>query len=400
MKPLLTGIRVLEISSVVLGPLAGQILGDLGASVVKIEPLDGEIARASHPGVGGNGALYLSNNRNKKAIAIDLKTEAGKAVARRMIAGSDIFLHNMRIEAVERLGLGFDAVAELNPRLIYCSAIGFGQQGRYRDRPAFDDIIQAASGLAGLAERQGEEPRFIPTILADKVGALYAVYGILAAVVARERGREKAIHIQVPMFEAMASFVLNEHLAEATFKNDGSVGYPRVLARDRRPYRTRDGWIAVLPYTAEQWRRFFCEVGRSDICAEAWFVDPHSRSERLDDLYAVVSSVLTERTTAEWVETLSRLDVPCSPVTRLDDLLHDPHLADVGFFNVGDNYPPEIKRTLPQPVLFDEVDTLPDTAPPSLGADTREVLRSFHYDDLEIASMIAAGVVRQQGVEK
>jgi crotonobetainyl-CoA:carnitine CoA-transferase CaiB-like acyl-CoA transferase len=396
MKCLLTGIRVLEISSVVLGPLAGQILADMGAEVFKIEPLDGDIARASHPQRGGTGALYVNNNRNKKAIAIDLKSIAGKAVLSRMVAQSDILLHNMRIEAVQRLGLDFETAVAINPRLIYCSAIGFGQHGRYRHRPAFDDIIQAASGLARLAERLDGEPRYVPTILADKIGALYAVYGMLAALVARERGRDKPIEVEVPMFEAIASFVLNEHLAEATFDENGCVGYPRVLSPDRRPYRSRDGWIAVLPYTTEQWRRFLCEADRSDICQAPWFADSLSRHEHLDYLYAVLSSVLPGRTTSDWIETLSGLDVPCSEVNRLEDLLNDPHLADIGFFDVGPSYPPHIQRTLPQPVIFSTVDTLPDSAPPSLGANTREVLKTFQYQDEEIASMIATGIVRQQ----
>jgi crotonobetainyl-CoA:carnitine CoA-transferase CaiB-like acyl-CoA transferase len=394
MTPLLKGIFVLEISSVVLGPLAGQILADLGAEVLKVEPLDGDIARASQPQAGGVGALYINNNRNKKAIAIDLKSDAGKAVIQRMIGRADIFLHNMRTDAAKRLGLGFDAVVELNPRIIYCSAVGFGQRGRYRDRPAFDDIIQAACGLAGLTERLDGEPRFIPTILADKVGALHAVYGVLAALVARERGLAQPVRVEVPMFEAMTSFVLNEHLAAATFDENGSVGYPRVFSPDRRPHRTRDGWIAVLPYTFEQWRRFLCEAGCSEICEAAWFSDPCARQARIDSLYAVVSSVLRERDTAEWIEVLTRLDVPCSKVNRLEDLLNDPHLEEIGFFDVDASYPLEIKRSLPQPVVFGGVETLPDSAPPSLGANSRNVLRSFSYEDQEIDHMIATGIVR------
>lgn len=218
MRPLLTGLQVIELGSVVLGPLAGQILGDLGAEVIKIEPLDGDIARASYPGPKNYGTLYVNNNRNKKTIAIDLKSPAGNAIARRMIAGCDVFLHNMRMEAIERIGLDFQSIAKLNRRVVYCSMTGFGRQGRYRNRPAFDDIIQAASGLAGLTYALGGEPRFFPTILADKIAALYAVYGILATLVARERGRDQPVHVEVPMFEAAVSFVLNEHLAGATFE--------------------------------------------------------------------------------------------------------------------------------------------------------------------------------------
>jgi crotonobetainyl-CoA:carnitine CoA-transferase CaiB-like acyl-CoA transferase len=394
MLTLLKDIRVLEVSTVVMGPLAGQILADLGAEVVKVESLEGDGARASYPqAAAGMGALYVNNNRNKKVIALDLKSEEARPIIERMIARSDVLLHNMRPESAERLGIGFDTAARINPRIVYCSAIGFGQAGRYRNRAAYDDIVQAVSGLAGIAS--GEEPRFIPTILADKVCALHAVYGILASLVARAHGREGAIEVQVPMFEAMVSFVLNEHLAGATFSEDGKVGYPRILSEHRRPHRTRDGWIAVLPYTGEQWRRFLVEIGRPEICQEPWFVDAPSRQARIHDLYSIVSTSLVTRTTAEWIEILSRLDVPCSEVNRLEDLLHDPHLADVDFFSTDPTYPPEIVRSLPQPVQFHGIDKLPDHAAPALGAHTREILQSLSFSDEEIDKLAKSGIVRE-----
>jgi crotonobetainyl-CoA:carnitine CoA-transferase CaiB-like acyl-CoA transferase len=395
MLTLLKDIRVLEVSTVVMGPLAGQILADLGAEVVKVESLEGDGARASYPQAAGMGALYVNNNRNKKAIALDLKSEEARPIIERMIARSDVLLHNLRPESAERLGIGFDAAARVNPRIVYCSAIGFGQAGRYRNRPAYDDIVQAVSGLAGIAS--SEEPHFIPTILADKVCALHAVYGILASLIARAHGREGAIEVQVPMFEAMVSFVLNEHLAGATFSEDGKVGYPRILSEHRRPHRTRDGWIAVLPYTGEQWRHFLVEIGRPEICQEPWFVDAPSRQSRIHELYSIVSTSLVTRTTAEWMEILARLDVPCSEVNRLEDLLHDPHLADVDFFATDPAYPPEIVRSLPQPVQFQGIDTLPDHAAPALGAHTREILHSLSFSDEQIDNLAKNGIVREPG---
>ncbi|MES2290381.1 MAG: CoA transferase [Pseudomonadota bacterium] len=391
MIPLLKGVRVIEVGAVVLGPLAGQILADLGADVIKVEPLTGDVARVSHPSGSTDGALFINNNRNKRMIALDLKQPGGRAALERLIVASDVLMHNMRIDAAERLGLGFDAVAKVNPRIVHCAAIGFGQRGRYRDRPAFDDIIQAASGLAGLAAENNGKPQFMPTILADKVAALHVVYGILAALVARGNGREGPIRVEVPMFEAMVSFVLNEHLAAATFADDGVPGYPRIMSPDRRPYRTADGWIAVLPYTGEQWRRFLDEAGRNDVAAEPWFADPRMRQSRIDDLYAVVASALGGRTTAEWIAALSERDVPCAEVNLLDDLLDDPHLSDIGFFDVDPGFPADIRRTLPQPVEF-SVATERDRPPGALGQDTRSVLQDCGYDESEVDALIGSGV--------
>ncbi|MCP5432732.1 MAG: CoA transferase [Alphaproteobacteria bacterium] len=397
MIPLLAGVRVLELSAVVLGPYVGQILADLGAEVVRVEPVDGDIARAAQPQSRGMSALYVNNNRNKRSVALDLKAAAGKAALARLVGRSDVLFHNMRVAAAARLGVDFPSAAALNPRLVYCAAIGYGQGGRYRDRPAFDDVIQAASGLADLGRAAGGEPRYIPTILADKITALHAVYGMIAALFARERGREGPIEVEVPMLETVAAFLLNEHLSGATFGRDGALGYGRVMSRDRRPYRTRDGWIAVLPYTTEQWRSFLLEGGRADMVAEPWFADPVGRASRVDLMYAAMAEILLERTSAEWLAALERLDVPCSHVARLEDLLEDPHLADVGFFDVPEGWPSDIVRMLPQPVRVAGVEPAPDLPPPPLGADTRAVLSECGYAPDEIDALVAAGVAREAG---
>lgn len=392
MLPLLKGIRVLEVGAVVLGPYAGQILGDLGAEVIKVEPLEGDIARNAHPAGTGGGALFVNNNRNKRMLALDLKAPEGRAALARLIGTADVLFHNMRVDAAERLGLGFNAVAAINPRIVHCAAIGFGQRGPYRDRPAFDDIIQAASGIAGLDTATGGDPRFVPTILADKVAGLHAVYGILAALVARANGREGAIQVEVPMFEALAAFLLNEHLAGATFAADGKTGYPRLLSPDRRPFRTADGWIAVLPYTDRQWRAFLTEASREDVIAQDWFADPRQRQARIGELYALVAAALPARTTGDWIVALEARDVPCSKVSGIGDLLTDPHLAEIGFFDVPEGYPEGVVRTLPQPVRFDGLDTAPDTAPRALGADSRAVLAECGFGPEAIEALIARGV--------
>lgn len=393
MLPLLKGIRIIEVGAVVLGPYAGQLLADLGAEVIKIEALEGDIARHAHPAGPGGGALFVNNNRNKRTLAIDLKRPEGRAALARLIETADVLFHNMRVDAAERLGLGFKAVSAINPAIIHCAAIGFGQAGPYRDRPAFDDIIQAASGIAGLGVATGGDPRFVPTIVADKVAALHAVYGILAALVARANGRTGAIEVEVPMFEALTAFLFNEHLAGATFAPDGAVGYPRILSANRRPFRTADGWIAVLPYTDRQWRAFLAEVGREDIAQEPWFEDPRERPAHIDDLYALVAECLTHRTTAEWLAALEARDIPCSPISLFSDLLVDPHLAEVGFFDVPAGYPEGIVRTIPQPVKFGAIAASADTAPRALGEDSRALLGECGHSVAEIDALIAAGII-------
>ncbi len=398
MIPLLKGVRVLELTSVVMGPFAGQILSDLGADVIKIEPLAGDIARHVQPAVERNmGAMYLNNNRNKKVIALDLKSEEGQTIVTRLIEKSDVFLHNMRMDAVKRLGLSFERASKINPRLIYCSAIGFGQGGRYRNRPAFDDIIQASSGLAGLSRQFGDDPRFIPTIIADKVGALYAVYGILAAIVAQSRGTAGAINIEAPMFEAMASFLLNEHLAGATFSPEGEgIGYSRIFDANRKPHRTKDGWIAVLPYTAQQWKRFFIAVGRENIISQPWFEDAVERSKRIDFMYEEVSKSLLLRDTKEWLQLMLEIDIPCSEVNSLADLLNDPHLKDVNFFEPRGDASSHIVRSLPQPVKFDGIESCEDRVAPPLGHDSRDVLTACGFSEAEVDQFVRKGVVREQ----
>lgn len=393
MVPLLKGVRLLELSTVVMGPFAGQILGDLGAEVTKLESVEGDVARSAPPRAGDLGALYANNNRNKRVLAADLKSAAGREIARKLIARSDGLLINMRPQAAERLGLGFDAVAKLNPNIIYCAVIGFGERGPYRGRPAFDDVIQAAAGLADLGRRDDEPPRFAPTIVADKIGALHAVYGFLGALVAKARGHSGALYVEVPMFESLASFLFNEHLAEATFKDDGYVGYTRVLSRDRRPFQTQDGWMAVLPYTGDQWRRFLNDVGRPDLIAQPWFSTAEGRQDNIDQLYGAVAAAMAQRTTEQWVEALRRLDIPFAPVANLKGLLRDPHLCSIGFFDTGPGYPESICRKVPQPVSFTGIDSEPDQPPRPLGTDTRGVLRECGYGEPQIEEMIRKGEV-------
>ena len=329
----LEGVRVVDLSTVIAGPYATQMLGEMGAEIIKIEPPAGDIMRAPGPGRSpGMGATFLNCNRNKRSLTLDLKDPAELAELLGLIAGADVFVHNMRMAAALRLGLGQEALLARNPRLIYCAIVGFGQDGPYRDRPAYDDIVQAAAGWAGLQARVDREPRYAPTIVADKTTALFAVGAINAALYHRAgSGRGQAI--EVPMFEAMVSFLSVEHLSGLTYRPPlGESGYGRTLSPNRRPYRTQDGYIAAMPYTAAHWRAFFRAAGRDDWAAEEALGSDTARAGMIDELYARLASCFATLPTAEWLALLQPLDVPCAPVNSIEDLLDDPHLRAVGFF--------------------------------------------------------------------
>jgi crotonobetainyl-CoA:carnitine CoA-transferase CaiB-like acyl-CoA transferase len=396
MYSMLSKVTVLEFGTVVMGPYAGQILADLGAKVIKIEPPGGDLARASHPMVDGCGTLYLNNNRNKSSLALDLKTPRGREIAGKLIAQANVLLHNMRVDAAQRAGIGFETAAAANPDLVYCAAVGFGQGGRYRNRPAFDDIVQAASGLAGLPVEVGNEPAFILTILADKLGALHAVQGILAALYAKASGHAGPIHLEVPMFEVAVATLLNEHLAGATAGQAKDVGYPRLFYPDRHPYRTADGWIAVLPYTRLQWEAFLGEIDRLDLAQSGWFDVAAQRQARLPELYRVIAETMPSRTTSQWLERLIALDIPCASVASLGDLPNDPHLTDIDFFRPSPLYPASIRRAIGHPITFSSVQRQDDRPPPGLGEHSREVLLSCGYGEPEIDGLIGDGVVEVQ----
>lgn len=373
--------------------MASQILADLGADVVKVEALEGDLARHSGaPGPNGMGALFANNNRNKKSVAIDLGTDAGRAVMQRLLRCSDVLLHNMRPAAAARLGLSSEVVREVNPQIIHCAAVGFGSAGSYAGQPAYDDVIQAISGLAALPLAVGREPDYVPSIVADKIAGLHVVYAILAALLRRALTGQ-ASTVEVPMFETLAAFLLNEHLDAATFLPDGQPGYGRLLNRNRRPYKTADGWLAVMPYSEAHWQRALAALGRQDVTSESWFASASGRNAHSETLYGVLAQALPRRTTAEWMEAFAKLDVPHAPLNTLEGLLRDPHLLSVGFFQASDDLKGRT-RSIPQPVVFRDVEERPDRAPPALGADTEQVLSGLGYTQAEICELKAAQVVR------
>ncbi len=394
MYPLLKGLRIVDITTILLGPFATQILGDLGAEVIKIETIDGDMNRAVPPhGSPGIGSAFANNNRNKRSLALDLKQDAGKQILRRLIGTADALVHNMRQDALDRLGFSWEAVHALNPRLVYCAALGYGSDGPYAGKPAYDDIIQAGGGIAGTAAKRDGAPDYHASVTADKVAALHTVYAVLAALLHRERTGGAGQLVEMPMLEAIAAFSLNEHLMAATFEEHGALGYHRALSPNRKPYKTRDGHIAVLPYTTAQWSRALAALGRQDIVETPWISSNTERSKRSDELYAVLDQALGARTSTEWLALFEELDIPCGPVNSLEDLLTDPHLTAVDFFKPNFAEPTTIRRSLRQPVIYRGVAAEPDALPPAVGGDTGALLGELGYGALDIEALASAGVV-------
>jgi crotonobetainyl-CoA:carnitine CoA-transferase CaiB-like acyl-CoA transferase len=324
----LAGIRVVDMTSVGMGPYATQILGDMGAEVIKIESPEGDVFRHAAPARNPNmGATFLNLNRNKQLMVLNLKDENDLRELKKLIDSADVFVSNVRPQSLRRLGLDYDSLRAGNPRLIYCGAYGYSEQGPYAGQPAFDDIIQARCGMAQFQGANSDTgPRYVNTILADKVAGLTVAYAIPMALYEREKsGLGQAI--EVPMFETLVSFLSVEQLAGETFVPPiGGVGYARVMSPHRRPYQTRDGYIALLPYTTAQWSRFFVLAGRPDLAAAPQYADPASRSANIDELYSTLAAIVLTKTTDEWLELLRDADIPHSKVHSFEELFDDEHL--------------------------------------------------------------------------
>lgn len=386
----LHGVRVIDLSTIVFGPYASQFLGDYGADVIKVESLDGDSSRRTGPALEpGMACSFVSLNRNKRSIALDIKSREGREALLRLIESADVFINNIRPQKLAALGLDPQALRQRCPRLIYASLVGFSEAGPYSGRPAYDDIIQGMSGLADLMERQTGEMQYLPTVAADKISALVATQAILAALVGRARTGEGS-HVEISMFEALAGFAMAEHLSGETFIPPlGTTGYSRVLAPSRRPYRTSDGYICVMPYTDEHWRRFFCEVGRPELASDVRFSGMHERTINIEALYSILAQSLLRKTTREWTEVFDRLDIPNAAVNRIEDLLEDEHLEAAEFFRTVDG---GTMRLVGQGVRFDGKNC-PANMPPRLGQHSRELLAEAGYSSDQIEAMIAAGTV-------
>lgn len=391
----LSGFRVLDLTSVVLGPYATQIMGDLGADVIKIEGPSGDTTR--HTGPRRNPAMaafYLSANRNKRSIVLDLKQDGAKEALRRLIDGADVFVHSIRPDAIERLGFGPEAVLARNPRIVYAGIHGYGVEGPYANRPAYDDVIQAASGLSDLMQRITGEALYAPMVAADKTCGLTTAYAVMAALLHRERtGHGQAV--EIPMYETMVSYNLMEHMFGHVFDPPlGPMGYSRVLAAFRRPYATLDGYICLLAYNDGQWQRFVTTAGRPDLAEDARYRDLSARADNIEDVYALVAELVADRTTDEWIAVLEEIEVPAQRMNRLEELEADPHLSAIGFFERHE-HPSEGSLRMPGvPTRFSDSPAGIRTLPPRLGEHSTEILREAGLNEDEIGAMLASGAAR------
>jgi crotonobetainyl-CoA:carnitine CoA-transferase CaiB-like acyl-CoA transferase len=389
----LAGIKVIDLTTVVLGPLATQILGDLGAEVIKIEAPDGDIMRyagpARHPEMGH---VFLNLNRNKRSLCLDLKRGEAADVLLALVRQSDVFMHNMRPQAMARLGFAYERLRGVNPRLVYCSAHGYGQVGPLADRPAFDDIIQGASGFVALEQATGGEARFVPTLVGDKTVGLTMVYAVMAALLQRVRTGEGQA-VEVPMLETMTAFVMAEHMGGLTFDPPmGPPGYSRMLAPDRRPHRTADGHICILPYSDRHWRDFFSIAGRPELADDPRLADAQSRSSHVADLYALIAECVRGEPTGYWLAKLKSVDIPCGPVNQLAELADDEQLAAVDFFPLTDHPSEGRIRMVRPPMRFSDADCALRRHAPRLGEHSREILREAGLGTREVEDLISRGI--------
>lgn len=371
----LHGFRVVECASIVLGPLASQLLADMGADVIKVEAPEGDLTRQIGPGTQpAMGALFVTCNRNKRSVVLDLKSETGREALRALVGTADVFLHSIRAGAAVRLGLGYEEMAERDPRLVYCHVKGFGDHGTYGGSPAYDDVVQALSGLAALQTVVGGQPRYVPSIMADKVTAVHAAYAVALALLHRERTGEGQ-RIDVAMFETMAAFNLVEHLWGGAFEPPlAGMGYPPVATASRRPFKTLDGYLCVMPYNDADWLRFFALIGRADLTEDARFNTLKGRQQNMTLVWDELETQVAKRTGADWSETLKGIDIPHAAVNQLEDLLTDPHLESVGFWSVVPQPDGTAFRYPASPVGLALTPPSLRLPPPALGQHTDEVL--------------------------
>lgn len=389
----LDGVRVVDLTQVLMGPSATQLLGDMGADVIKIEPPGGDSVRGIGPMRNpGMGIGFMNVNRNKRSVVLDLKNPQGHDALLKLVDTADVLVYNVRPQAMARLGLTYEALAARNPRLVYVGAFGYGQNGPYAAKPAYDDLIQGAIGVPSLIARVGGRPHYVPLSWIDKTVGFATVNAVCAALYRREKtGRGQAV--DVPMFETMAAFLLGEHMGGAGFEPGlGPMGSPRQLSPERMPFPTRDGYVCVLIYTDRHWRSFYTMIGQPD----RFDTDPRLanitvRTQNIGNLYVEVAEAMRTRTTAEWLAAFDAADIPVMPLHTLESLIEDPHLTAIDFFKVQEHSTEGQVRTIGIPGTWSESNLAVRRLAPRLGEHSVEVLRELGFDDAHIEAMIEAG---------
>lgn len=387
----LTGIRVLDLSTVIMGPYATQVLGDLGAEVIKVESGRGDTNRfmggGPHPELSG---IALNINRNKRALSVDLKNPEGMRTFRRLLSSCDVFVTNLRAGPLARLGLTYDDVSEDHPQLIYCQAAGFATGSPEEDRPAYDDIIQAAAGLPPLSERTVGKTVFFPSIVADKLSGQTIVSAVLAALLHRER-TGAGQRVEVPMFDAVLAFNLVEHLSRAAVAG-GESGYSRIMTTTRGPHQTSDGYVALMPYTDAHWRSLFEVVGCEHLLDEPWFADHSSRLLNAERVYAELGTIVRQRSTDEWLEICDTHGIPANPVPTIDEIVEDPKLHR-GMITDVDHPVIGTYRQIGPSFRMAETPLSVRRHAPLLAEHTAEVLEEIGYSRDDIAELVRSGAV-------
>ena len=378
----LHGVRVLDLTTVIMGPAATQMLGDLGADVIKVEQPGGDSMRNigpfRHPKMG---PLYLNVNRNKRGVLLDLKSAAGKAALLTMAAQVDVLVSNVRPQAMARLGLDYASVAKVNPRIVYCSAVGYGAGGPEAGKPVYDDLMQATSGVSGLFNAIDGAPRYAPFNVCDRVVGLHLVIAIIAALHHRQATGEGQ-EIEVPMFETMAQFILGDHMMGASFAPpEGPMAYKRLMSRTRGPYKTADGSLGVVVYTDAHWRAFSKLIGQPDLMErDPRFANQEARTQNAEAMGAFLAEQFAQRATAEWIALLDGIDIPCSRVNSVEDLLADAHLNAVGLFEEREHHTEGKLKVTRFPLNFGKSPASIRRLAPNIGEHTREVLAEFGID--------------------
>ena len=393
----LTGVRVVDLTTVVMGPYATQILADFGADVIKVEPIDGDVIRQAwpfrHPGMG---AIFLNVNRNKRSVALDLKKDSAREACLALARGSDVLVYNIRPQAMSRLKLGYEDIRKVNPKIIYVGCFGYSQRGPYAAKAAYDDLIQGASGLPWLLQKQGAaEPRYAPMIVADRSVGQQVASAVSAALFYREK-TGKGQRVDVPMWEHLLQIVLSDHLGGYTFEpKQGEAGYIRVLTPDRRPYRTADGYVCALIYNDKQWKAFVEIIGKPGILAQPEYATQEARSKNYDRAYAMIAEEMKHRSTAFWLEALERGDIPVQRMNSLDDIVADPHLNAIGYLRTVEHPSEGRINILAVPSEWSESTPEYRRHAPRLGEHTREVLREAGLSDQKIDSLVKSGAAKE-----